>query len=400
MIAVSKNVMKSLAVAVLGLGFLCPAVSAAAQGNLEDRINRVIRDVRPDTGEHSGDRTLNGRMARERVPGVSIAVIDNCRLDWARGFGWADAAKKTPVTEETLFQAASISQPLSALLALKLVEEGRLTLDDDVQNKLSSWRLRDPKGVTAGEKVTLRRLLNHTAGTNVHAFRGYGARELLPSDVQILDGRGKTSAVEVAHEPGSFSRYSAGGFLVLQRLLSDATGQSFHGLMAEKLLEPLAMENSTFQQPLPVQRHPQAAAGFRSDGKALANGWLNYPESAATGLWSTPTDLAKFVLALQRAHAAKSGGIIQQQTARAMMSPGKGNFGLGLTLVEGGTSFWQNGANEGYRAELRASLQAGRGVVVMTNSDNATLLIRDIITSVARAYGWTGNVPQRSDCAS
>ena len=131
--------------------------------------------------------TLVERMSHYNIPGVSIAVINNGEIEWARGYGVRENGGNVPVTTTTLFQAGSISKPVAAMAALFLVQQGKLALDEHVNTKLVSWKLPENE-YTTGQKVSLRGLLSHTAGLTVHGFPGYTANEEIPTLLQILDG--------------------------------------------------------------------------------------------------------------------------------------------------------------------------------------------------------------------
>ena len=213
---------------------------------------------------------LDERLKSYAVPGVSIAGLDGGKLDWGRGFGLTERNGDKPVTPETLFQAASLSKPVAAIVALHLVDQGKLKLDEDVNLKLRSWKVPD-NGFTVTEKVTLRRLLNHSAGLTVHGFAGYAQGQPVPSLLQVLDGAkpANSAAVRVDMLPGSKWRYSGGGYVLMQQLVMDVTGKPFPQIAQEIVLGPLGMSHSTFEQPLPTALEGNAATGHRSNGAPL-----------------------------------------------------------------------------------------------------------------------------------
>ncbi len=234
-----------------------------------------------------------------------------------------------PVTDATLFQAGSISKPVAAMGALRLVEQGTLSLDEDVNTKLKSWKVPENE-FTATEKVTLRRLVSHTAGLTVHGFPGYDIEVPMPTTVQVLDGAGNTAPVRVNVVPGSIWRYSGGGYTVMQLLVSDVTGKPFAQYMSEAVLGPVGMSHSTYEQPLPPARAAQTASGYYADRSAVSGKWHVYPEMAAAGLWTTPTDLARFAMEVQQSLAGKSNKVISQAMTRQQLTAQMNDFGLGL----------------------------------------------------------------------
>jgi CubicO group peptidase (beta-lactamase class C family) len=243
---------------------------------------------------------LADRMQYYHVPGVSIAFFDHGRIAWTRTYGVADSQNGRPVTPETLFQAGSISKPIAALGALALVENGKLKLDQNVNDELTSWQVPENEFMTE-QKVTLRRILSHSAGTNNHGFAGYESTQALPSAVQILNGAkpANSSAVQVTAVPGSVWSYSSGGIMVMQLMMMEATGKSFPALMHDLVLEPIGMSHSTYDEPLPLDLRNGVAHGYDANGDPVPGGFHVYPEMAAGGLWSTPSDLALAAIEMQ-----------------------------------------------------------------------------------------------------
>lgn len=250
-------------------------------------------------GRQYAPATIAERLHEYGVPAVSIAVIDGGSVAWARAYGTADMASGRAASTATLFQAASMSKPVASTAALQLVQEGVLALDAPVNKTLRSWRIPE-NAFTTGHAVTLRHLLSHTSGLTVSGFPGYTAGEPIPTVTQILDGAppANTPPVRVNTTPGSQLKYSGGGMTVMQLLLTDVTGKDFPALMRERVLGPIGMHSSTWEQPLSDDRGRDAAAGHETNGAPVAGKYHVYPELAAAGLWTTPTDLAHWVLAI------------------------------------------------------------------------------------------------------
>jgi CubicO group peptidase (beta-lactamase class C family) len=368
--------------------------SPQALDSLEERIGRIENGLLPPVsirGQHRGMRILD-RMGHYGVPGLSLAVINNGRLEWARGYGLKETGGDEPVTEETLFQAASISKPVAALAALRLVEEGRLGLDEAVNQRLVSWKVPD-NNYTAEQQVTLRHLLSHSSGLT-NSIGSYDADEArLPTLVEALDGRSplKPRPVRVEFVPGSRWEYSGGGYSVLQQLLIDVTGRSFSDLLTESVLRPLGMRHSFFQQPLSAELAGFAATGHGPDGRPHAGRWRVLPEMAAGGLWSTASDLARFGAELQRSLTGASNRVISREMTAMMLSPQVKDWGLGMAVQGEGVSrhFSHTGWNRGYRSILVGFAETGQGAVVMTNGDSRGMeLIWEVLRAVANEYGW------------
>lgn len=340
---------------------------------------------------------IQERMKRYRVPGLSLAVINDFKVEWAKAYGVKDVETNEPVTTETRFQAASISKPVTAMIALKKVAEGKIALDENINNKLTSWKLPDNE-FTAKRKVTLANLLSHTGGLTVHGFPGYEVGKKLPTVPEVLDGKepANTPAVRVDMEPGTKFRYSGGGTTITQLALMDIEKKPYPQIAQEVVLGPLGMTHSTYSQPLPDDIRKQAASGHRQDGKPVAGKIHVYPEMAPAGLWTTPTDLAKFAIEVQLSLAGKSNKVLSKEMAAKMVTPFVSDFvGMGFFIEKHGNAiyFGHGGSNEGFRCGLLVSRDKGYGVAVMVNSDNGQI-IDEIFRSVAREYQWEDYLPQ------
>lgn len=398
--------MNRIAVALLsaGLALTTPQYAQARLSALDRaHIHAVENGLLPAIlikSEPVPPRTLATRMQDLHVPGVSVAFFENGRVVWAKGYGYADVEHKIPVTPTTLFQAASISKPVSAVAALRLVQDGALNLDDDVNLHLKDWQV-PPNSFSKVEKVTLRRLLSHTAGLTVHGFGGYNRTAELPTLAQILDGQkpANSEAVVETATPGAQWAYSGGGYVVTELLMQEASGLPFADLMLKSVLEPVGMDHSTYEQPLPNDKIGSAALGYRANGQLVDGGFHVYPEQAPAGLWTTPSDLAKLAIELQYEDAGRSARILNPLLARTMLTPVLGDYGLGVNLPsEGPRRFGHGGANEGYRADFVAILGDKRqGYVIMTNSDTGADLAAEIARAIAATYGWTFLRPEILD---
>ena len=382
--------------ALLPLLFLLAACEAqTSQQEIAQHIAAVENALLPQVlieGEEPVTATLAERMEHHNVPGVSIAVFNGGEIEWVRAYGMADVAAGRPVTERTLFQAASISKPVAATGMLTLVEEGVLDLDRDVNTWLTSWHV-PANDLLLEEPVTLRRLVTHTAGMTVHGFPGYARGVAVPNTVGVLDGEGNTDPITVDAIPGSSWSYSGGGYTVMQLVVADVTGRPFPEVMRERVLEPAGMTESTYEQPLPESRHMQAATAYDSDGEPVEGTWHTYPEMAAAGLWTTPSDLARWAMAIQRSYAG-GDGVLSQDMAREMLEPGMNDWGLGPAIHSSGEYFQHGGSNEGFRCAFVAFLDGGGGVAIMTNSDNGGDILGEILATLAVEYGWSVLQPE------
>ncbi len=310
---------------------------------------------------------------------------------WAKAYGVRQAGQPDVVTLDTLFQAGSISKPVTAMAALRHVEAGRWSLDDPINDRLVSWKL-PANDLQKDQRVTLRRLLSHNAGTTVHGFPGYAVGAPVPTVVQVLDGEppANTAPVRVDIVPGSKVRYSGGGTTIVQLMMTDQLKKPFPEIMAETVLRPLGMDHSSYEQPLPAERAAMTAVGTRRGGQPVEGRWHIYPEMAAAGLWTTPSDLARVAIEVSLAHAGKSSRVLSQAMTRQMLTPQAEDFGLGFAVDPEDDAFGHNGADEGFQAYLRAFVGSGRGVVIMANSDNGFAIFNRLADSIGRAYGWKG----------
>jgi CubicO group peptidase (beta-lactamase class C family) len=391
--------MKSLtAFAALAIAAICcpdAAVFAQTSADVEALLARIERDVRPAADPRGSPISLEAYMQRLHVQGVSIAVVDSGRIAWTKTYGWADVDGKRRVTPDTRFQAAAMSTPVASTAALRLVEQGRLSLDKDINLALKSWRL-PANELTAKTPVTLRMLLTHMGGFTLTGFPGYASGAAIPTVPQILEGvpPANTTAVRVGLEPGTKWRYSGGGVTIAQLLMTDVTGESFATLVRRLVLDPAGMKSSGYEQPLPDSLASLAAVGYDDNGVALNGRWRTYPVLMDSGMWTTASDLARYIIEMQRAYAGHSQ-MITQATAQAMLTPGPGpspGWGLGIEMSGAGNSlrFGHAGANAGYRGHFVGWVTGGRGIVVLTNGNNGAQVANAIILSIAREYDWPG----------
>jgi CubicO group peptidase (beta-lactamase class C family) len=360
----------------------------------EGALTSLTFVVRPDIPLSVDDpETRNrvlARMAYHKVPGLGLALVNNFQVEWARGYGVMRAGGSDPVTPQTIFNAASLSKPVTALAALRLVQQGKLKLDQPLNDKLASWKVIDNE-FTRRKKPTLRELLDHSAGFPAHGFAGYPPGTRFPTLIEILDGKKPANSppVRVQFVPGSKHQYSGGGYLVLQQMIADVTGKPFSYVVRELVLAPLEMKHSGFQQPPPRDLESLAATGHER-GTPLPGGWHIHPELAATGLWTTPTDLARYVIAIQEAKRGGSSVIISKGLVAEMLRKQSGSFGLGL-LVHGtgqSSSFEHEGELPGFTCRLIGFTETGQGAVLMTNGDHGSALINELVDSLHAEYGW------------
>ncbi|PIE35817.1 penicillin-binding protein 4 [candidate division KSB3 bacterium] len=334
---------------------------------------------------------LEDRMRQYHVPGVSLAVIVNNKLAWAAGYGVLEAGSSKEVTTNTLFQAASVSKVVTAMAVLSLVEQGTLRLDEDVNTWLQSWKIPENE-YTQQDAVTLRRLLSHSAGVTGGEFFGYPAQKPLPSLIQILDGQppANTPPIRVVETPGTVWRYSGGGYVIVQQLLEDLTGQPFPDFIEQNIFKKLEMQHSTFRQPLPQERSNFAARGHHSTGQPISGKWFTYPEAAATGLWSTPSDLARLMIESVRAKTGDANKLFSQTLAGTFFRPQIGNSAFAGAVNGKGENIWisSGGSTMGFRSFTMLFPEKGQGAIVMTNADTGHQLAMEMMRGLSELYDW------------
>ncbi|XP_055353157.1 D-alanyl-D-alanine carboxypeptidase-like [Paramacrobiotus metropolitanus] len=345
--------------------------------------------------------TVDQRLQHYNIPGLSLAVIVNRTVAWAQAYGLADTATSRPVTTETLFQAASMSKPMAAFAALHFVETGQLSLDNDINGYLNADWLVPNSSYTTTEKVTLRRLTSHTAGLTVHGFYGYPRGNTVPTVVQVLQGTNppaNSPKVESFAVPGTKWQYSGGGYTVMQKAMVDRVGKPFPQIMNEEVFGKLGMTLSTYEQPLPAAREPEAATGYRENKVEVVGKWHTYPEMAAAGMWTTPSDYARYIIEVQNSLHGTSNKVISAAMTREMLTPGLGSYGLGPGTIGNTTDMFEHGgANEGFRCHFMASAVAGNGYVIMTNSDDGGKIVPEVAESIDRLIGANWPRPPDAD---
>jgi len=327
------------------------------------------------------------------VPGVSVAVIKDFDIHWAKGYGVADVETGARVAPDTLFQAASISKPVAAMAAVRAAQDGRFSLDDDINTILRTWKLPDSE-FTRGHPVTPRALMSHTSGLgDGFGFPGYHPSSDRPTLVEILDGRTPSNVGPVFMErpPFTASKYSGGGVTLMQLAMTDAIGVPFAEMMQKVVLGPIGMTNSAYEQPLSTERDRHAARAHSGGGRAMDAKWHVYPELAAAGLWTTPADLAKFAIEVQKTALGRSSRVLTRASALEMLTPvGVGDYAVGFAITKNGQGWYfaHGGSNWGFQCDLIAHRVKGYGVAIMTNGDAGRPVITEIEARVAAAYGW------------
>jgi CubicO group peptidase (beta-lactamase class C family) len=388
--------MKPAAFRATGMLLLVMAAVVLAASAPADDVAAVMAQIEGAQPGGSGELAtlpLAQVMDKLRVPGVSVAVIKDFQIHWSKAYGIADVVSGAKVDTGTLFQAASISKPVAAMAVLKAVQDGRFGLDDDINGILQSWKL--PTGeFTASQPVTPRSLLSHTSGLDDgFGFPGYHPAAPLPTLVQILDGQkpSNVGSVRLARPPMTAMKYSGGGVTLMQLALTDVLGRPFPEVMQQTVLGPLGMTRSAYEQPLSADRDRNAARAHGLEGQAMDAKWHVYPELEAAGLWTTPTDLARFLIEVQQSIRGRSNRVLSRAIAQEMVNPvGVGEYAVGLGVAKIGEGWYvgHGGSNWGFRCDMKAHKIKGYGVAVMTNGDRGGRLIEELEQRVESAYHW------------
>lgn len=383
----------ALLVAIAPLSIYGQTTNSNLSPSVSQKIQEVETCLPPAVVIKNGPKscsTIAQRMTELHILGVSIAVVHNGSIEWAKGYGVRQTGGEA-VNTNTLFQAGSISKPLAAMGTLHLVQDHKLSLDADINTDLTSWKL--PSSTAApGATVTLRELLTHTAGLTVHGFPGYASGAPVPTLVQVLNGEApaNTAAIRLDSMPGKEWRYSGGGFTVMQQLVIDTTKQPYPQFLHDTVLSPIGMDHSTYQQPLPASLLSNAALPYNGDGTAVPGGSHTYPEMAAAGLWTTPSDLSRYIIEVQNSLAGKANHVLSQTSTQQMLTKGIGNWGLGLSIGGSTADQWfsHGGVNQGYESLFVGYDHSGNGAVIMTNAQGGSRIAAEIMSSIAVAYDW------------
>lgn len=354
----------------------------------------IIEGVQAEPGDYGvGSLTVAELMERFEVPGVSVAVIDNFNIHWAKGYGISDVETGMAVDTATMFQAASISKPVAAMATVRAAQDGLFSLDDDINDILKSWSL-DGGGFTDEQPVTPRGLTSHTSGLgDGFGFPGYAPGMPLPTTVQIIEGHelSNVGPVFMEREPLTFYEYSGGGVTLMELALSEVRGMPFEELMSTYVLDPIGMSRSSYEQPISAENDLGAARAHDAEGQSKGAKWHVYPELAAAGLWTTPSDLARFAIDVQKTVRGGDGAVLDSRLVGEMLRPvGVGPYAVGFSISRMGEGwyFGHGGSNWGFRARLLAHTAKGYGFVIMTNADSGGGLIEEMSRRIQNAYSW------------
>lgn len=389
---------------LMGLSAACApaALHAIAEQAKEDAASWPLSPPVVPMGVRLPAWTLAERMTAHRVPGVALArwkagrLLGILHVGQAKAIGTAGGPRIGP---KTLWQAASLTKPVVAVCAAAMAERGLLNLDADIEPYLGDWSLpREPGSGT--HPVSLRQLLSHSAGTSVSGFMGYAPGERLPSLSQLLRGEApaRSEPVRLLRPPGERASYSGGGYLVVQRLLEQVTGQSLATLIQRHVGRPADWRHSTLAQPLPEALARRAATGHDGEGQPLSAGSFVYPELAAAGLWTTAAEMAGFGMRLQRGLLGRADGLLGAVAAQALAQRQVGGWATGFELLgtdprqaadpREGWALFHTGSNRGFKCCLLLQRWQADGLLVLTNGDGGGSLFQELLAGHSLAESW------------
>lgn len=337
---------------------------------------------------HVSRKSIPKAMFEYKVPGVSMAFVDQGKVAWKKTYGYANLATSEKVTDNTVFTGASLSKPLTAIAALSLVESERLSLDENVNNKLEDWQVPENE-FTKKEKVTLRHLISHRAGVKNDLWSSYLPEQSVPSLTQMLAGQHPSvdPATSIITTPGSIESYSNPGYSIIQKMIEDVTNKSFEHVLDELVLQPSEMNDSSFQQPIPEYLRARKAVGY--DETVNAYSYKLFPYKAAGGVWTTPSDMARFIITLFKDYDGQHN-ILPTSMVEEVFSRNEVRLAFSKIYNENSEDliFRHYGSNQGFTCYLVGSVLKRQAIVVMTNSDNGFELLDYIARAVAEFYQW------------
>jgi CubicO group peptidase (beta-lactamase class C family) len=371
-------------------GLSSPDPQAAQAQRIENGLRRLVRlESRPEE-----TFSLAERMERHGVPGVGLAVIEDGVVAWSRGYGVLEDGGAVPVTEHSRFRACSLSKVAAAVGALSMVQDGELSLSDDVNEQLESWQVPENE-LTRTEKVTVERLLSHTAGLGVQGFDPYDLEAPLPTTVQILDGLppAGNEPVRVVSVPGTEWSYSGGGYTVLEQLMVDVEGRPFEEILRRRVFGPLGMGDSSYADE--TSATPDVAVGHDGLGRPIEGRFGATPELAAAGLRTTARDYATLLVEILAAYRGE-GRVLDGEMGREMLTARTGEWGLGPFVVGEGKDLriGHGGIDHGYNSyavaypNRGAGPNRGQGVVIFTNGDRGNRVQEELLRAFAVELGW------------
>ncbi|WP_210758479.1 serine hydrolase domain-containing protein [Croceimicrobium hydrocarbonivorans] len=364
----------------------CQKEAIAKKTELEYGIREQVKFL----DEEEELQSIQSKLTEYTIPALSLSVIEHGEISWSELYQNPAFATQSELDCSTIFQAASLSKPVTYMAALRMEAAGAIDMDRDIESYLKDFHL--PEGEQSAENpVTFRNLFSHTSGISRGGYLGYDQDSALPSDLDILKGSPgvNTPAIQVALPPNFTLSYSGGGYTLAELALQDIFQAEFPEIMDQWILRPLQMKHSLFDQPLPDSLAPRVAKGHDTNGKMINGGWNNYPQQAAAGLWSTSQDMALFLIEIYKAYHGKSA-LFTQAEIEAMLDQQREGHVYGFIIQRAGNaiSLTHYGGNVGYRSGMTINLTNGNGLVYLINSDNGADLGNELLLSASAVYDW------------
>ena len=347
---------------------------------------------------------LNELLKEYKLSGVSVAVIDDFNVVYSATAGEKVFGSGDAINQSTAFSTASISKPVTALLAAMLEEQGKLSLDDSVAKYLTRWTLQKEQFPNP-EEITFRRLLSHTAGTTQSGFADFYKGDAVPTAIDSLNGVNVPrydSPISLAFKPGESWSYSGGGYVIVQIALEDLTGKTLPELAEEMLFKPLNMVNTTMYQPDSPLFLQNVASVHQDDLSVIQSGYPICPQIAPSGMWSNALDMATLIIEMQRALNGDDTKVISQAVARNTTQIETldvvGGWGLGWMRLEAkGNLEWfsHGGSNTGTGGQIMGTMRDGRGIAIFGNGGNPARIpvIETVIATVVEKLDWKKSLP-------
>lgn len=366
-------------------GCINPEKAIEGKFQFENGIRSQVKFL----GETEKLGSITNKMSEYKIPALSLAVINQGNIDWADIYQNTDFSDENKLDCASLFQAASLSKPVTFFTVVRMHSAGEIDLDKNIQNYLKEYKLSAGKQ-TPDNPVTFRNIFSHTSGITPGGYQGYAKDLTLPSDIDILKGSAGTNspAIAVITTPNETLAYSGGAYTLAELALQDIYRDEFSNIMKKWILEPVGMKHSVFTQPL-TSKFKNVAKGHVQSGNILDGGWRNHPEQAAAGLWSNSVDMAKFLIEIYKAYQGKST-IFSQSEIKSLLSHERDGhlYGFRIERSDDDISITHYGGNTGYRTGMTINLITGNGLVYLTNSDNGGALGDELFLSASQIYNW------------
>jgi CubicO group peptidase (beta-lactamase class C family) len=339
-----------------------------------------------------------------KIPGMSFAVVENFEVVYAHHVGLKETGTTNKLDSNTAFSTASIAKPVTATIAAMLAEKGKLDLDAPIAQYLKRWQV-PSSDFTRNSPITTRQLLAHTAGMSQGGFADFHLGDDIPSPIESLNGKKLPrydQPIRSLFTPDTDWQYSGGGYVIVQIALEDITGKPLQQLAQEMIFTPLNMQHTTMYQHGSDQFLTNVAKVHDASQQVIRDGIPICPQIAPSGLWSTPSDMAKFTIEYQQALAGQASSVISpwvaQQTTRLHTLKKVGGWSAGWMRFEAqGNIDWfsHGGSNTGTGGHVMASMQGGKGILVFMNAttEHRNPAIEALIKNIIDALDWHQELP-------